>query len=342
MAENGGPSHTHGFWLTNLPRAFHSVPATRHLITAIGILESSIGCSDPTLINVQCQRIHHNYSLALRALMQPDLHQVDLALAPFLAWLLDTLMLRDKQADVHAKALEKMTAERALSNMELSSEELGYVISCVQRTQGLRRHVDIEMPLPQVLAIRSHVSTRATPQEILQAFQNHFETFDVLSMTLEDFRNAEAFIEAHYVTIHGNVYHSGGPMVIFTALHYMCAVSMAILNANCTLQWEMSKEHEVGLDFVLDQFEDMLTRVMIKRSDQLLLDSIVSLALSAMSKYTPAMWRRSRKGRLIGALSTVEGRPTSLEHGEVAVGVERSWRAEDAESKDRPRDSTYG
>lgn len=307
MADFGGPLRAHSFWTTALPRAFHSVPATRHLITAIGLMETCIGVPDAMVVKVRCQEIHRNYSLALRDLMQPDLHPLDLALAPLMAWLLETLMLRDDQAEVHAKALEKITSSLALDSdhlkcTELSAHELECVVSCVRHTQYMREKNNVEAPLEQVLAIRSHLYKKETPLELLQAFKQYYETFDPPNMTLAQLRASGVFIHEQNVSVHGNVYRSEVPKVVFAALAYLCNLSLAVLPTSGIAAEQSPQTHDIGLDFHLEQFEDMLTRTLEKRSDQALLNDVVSLALQVMALHTPAAWRVRRSERLAQAV----------------------------------------
>lgn len=312
MAENAGVGLTGTFWLTALPRAFHSVPATRHLITAIGILESCIGVFDPAVLSSRCRQIHHNYSLALVSLRQPNLHPADLAFAPLLAWLLETLTLHDDHAEVHVNALQKLMssptfANEHLKNIELSMQELEHLISCVRRTRSIRVKHNVEAPLEQVLAWRSIAYLQITPREMVSAFELFYENFDPPRMTLDQLNEAGGFVHGQTVAVHSNVYRSDVPIVISAALAYLCNLSLAVLPQSplYSVMDNSTETRNAGLDFILAHFEDIAARTMAKRTDQVLLNDLLSLALRVMKQHTPAEWLVSRSERLAALTMTM-------------------------------------
>lgn len=314
MAENAGLADTGTFWTTALPRAFHVVPATRHMITAIGILESCIGVFDPTVLSSRCRQIHHNYALALVSLRQPDLHPADLAFAPLLAWLLETLTLRDDHAEVHVKALQKLMSSPVFSSehmkkVELSMLELEHLVSCVWRTRSLRVMNNVEAPLEQVLAFRSIAYSKITPREMVSAFENFYESFDPPRMTLAQLNEAGGFVHGQTVAVHSNVYRSDVPMVISAALAYLCNLSLAVLPQSLlhSVMDPRSETRDAGLDFILGHFEEMATRKLETRTDQLLLNDLLSLALRVMKQHTPAEWLLRRSKRLAGLTLSMYG-----------------------------------
>jgi hypothetical protein len=321
MAENSGPLRTHPFWKSDLPRLFHYVPATRHLMTAIGLLEASIGLADQQLVNARCLRIHYHYAMGIQSLRSPDLHSVDLALGPLLAWLLETLMLRYHQAEVHANALERLSTNVTLDDVELSRAQFEHAVSNVRRTRSLREHVQLDIPLQQVLAVRSRLYRKTTPEEILQAFEAYYENFDISSMTLAQIRAAELFLDAQAQALHGNVYRSDAPPVTFTALTNLSFISRSLLLVPETKTDEELERLYEGFTYTLNHFEENLTRVLDKKYDQALLYDVVYLALRVLNRFAPAAWRADNALSLSLALTMAAGRATELKKVAVDPGV---------------------
>ncbi|ETN46670.1 uncharacterized protein HMPREF1541_00856 [Cyphellophora europaea CBS 101466] len=310
MASNG-PSHTLDFWTTTIPRAFHSVPGTRHLVTALGLLETSIGTTDLCVLETRCRKIHHHYSVALHELTQPDPDKVDVALGPLLAWLLETMMFNDSRADIHAEALERLSSSpafsaRSLAKTELSQHDLDALVSCVRRARKLHGRYDVQLPLLQVLQMRSQLSDRVTPADTLLAFEQFYTTFSPQDMNPDQMQAAGFFLQKQMAAVHGNVYRSEVPMSVYSALHYTCIISSILLPTPEVSSQEGSEIRGVGLDFILEACEDMLERKMATKSDQRLLDRALCLLLRVMASLAPAGWRREQAERLKRATFLIE------------------------------------
>ncbi|ETN39250.1 uncharacterized protein HMPREF1541_05473 [Cyphellophora europaea CBS 101466] len=289
------------FWNVILPRAFHVAPATRHLITAIGLLDTPVGSSDPLVVDQRCERIQFNYSTAVTELTSLNPHPADVALAPVLAWVFDAMINEESRAEVHAQAMERLTiaqtdGESPHLGLDASPYMLEQIVHDIGRYRCLRIRMDTKVigdqPLLRAVMLRNRPPDPSTLQELLKEFQRHYETYQPGDMTPDYIVAAEAFAFKTLASVVANVYHSEVQMTIFSALRFLCLLTVKLLPMPIMVSPSDPDTIDTALSYILDWILDLHNRAIPKKTDRELLIDILEIMLPAMRNLTPATWRQ--------------------------------------------------
>jgi hypothetical protein len=315
MAEQHG-TYTHDFWQNTLPRAFHNVPATRHFMVAFGMLESCLGLSDQSVINARCKLVQYHHAMAVRSLTTPDVQAADLAMAPFLGWLLAMFTMRSHEASLHAKALERFATMRCVKDHnDLETHGLEHALATVARNRHFKHFHQFEMTVLQAVEIRSHMFGKSTTEEILQASEVFARSIDPKTMTPAQFQAAIAFLDLQVLAVQSNAYSMGmeAPLKLLGTLLSVALLWKYILHhAAETSNAAEARSTEESLCHLLDHFEsifeDSIATTCQKKSDQSLLDAANRLAFCVMDEHTPLIWRRRHQHTINRSLLVVSER----------------------------------
>lgn len=298
-----GPLYARDYWVSTLPRSFHVGPATKHLLIAVGLLEQPMALGHDTLVS-RCQRIQHHYTRGTTALTQPDVHPLDIALGPMLAWVLEARTGNDAAAGLHAAAIAKLSRTPTIG--DISQYELDTVAQAMVRSQQLLAPTDdVPVALAGVydsLVLRNRPCPAVDAGELLERFERYYVEFYPDGMTVEQVQAAESFVRNATVELLANAYKTDAAMVVFSALHFLCLLSMQLLPKPAVYTGVLSVDPVVvGVDYILEQCEDMRLRVLPKKAEAELLQRTVNLMIRVMIDHGPAGWVHQRRQRLARA-----------------------------------------
>lgn len=294
-----GPMYARDYWVSTLPRSFHLAPATKHLMTAIGLMEQPALFEPEVLLHRQ-ERIQYHYAKALIAMTQQEIHPLDVALGPMLAWILEARTGNYPASSVHAAAIDRLSRQGGTS--DISQWELDTVASQMVRSQQLLPPID-EPPtalakVHDTLVVRNQACRSVTAEEILHRFEVYYDAFTPSEMAPEDIPVAEAFIQKAMKEILANVYRVDTTMILFGALHFLCLLSMQVLPRPKMPGILVADPVVVGVEYILEQCEDIRLRKLKNAKEQEVLQRTVTLMIKVMKDYAPEEWRHSQRLRL--------------------------------------------
>lgn len=298
----------HSFWVVTLPRMFHTIPATRHLITALGLLEMPTISFDASVLEHRSLRITHHYIQALHEMTKPVRHAADITLGAILAWLLEAFMNHGPRAAIHSTAAQRLSYD---DKKDIPVHELEIVLADVARARCQRFRCDVAPAdstyILEAVRLRNQQTDRPTAAAIFHQFQDFYaNTFPTLT-TPDQIAAAESFIAHWESAILANVYRSDEPTVIWSSLHFLCVLCTHVLPTPTDAGiFPDPGARELGLEFALEKCELMLTIRLAERRYQRALMQTTWLMEDIMDKHTPESWRASRRGRLEMVAADVE------------------------------------
>merc|ERR1711939_132194 len=208
-------------------------------------------------------------------------------------------------AAIHAHAARKLAPEmrNGRGGSGVPQCELDAVIFNMLRSRALRGRCDLQpcqdTYVAEAVTWRNKPIEKKLTVEIRRAFEDYFEKFSPQTMTSDDVVAAEEFITRCESDILANAYLSDEASVTFSALHFLCMLSMFVLPQDIVKYFPGTASVACGLDFVLESCENMLELRLPRQSDQESLQEIVGLNIHVLGLFAPKGWQRRRSDRLI-------------------------------------------
>ena len=310
---NYGPHCSRELWETLFLRVASTLPATKHLLTAIALLETPTATSEPSVLNARSQGILRNYTIALQELMKPNAHVVDLALAPVLGWLLESLSLNEIRAAQHGTGAQKLFKARSAAKKQTSEAAfpldgmLDAALYHSVRVRCMRAKVEPvsceDNQMFRALVIRNAHRRAVTTRQAHEAFEEFFQAFDPDSMTAADQAAAAELISQWEVAIVQSRYHTSEPCVLFNAVHFMCNLAMLLLPKPVISDVAGPETVGIALDYICDQCEQFSSWSGLTSEEKDSLNAMISLMLGAISRFAPGQSHSARAKRLLRTCS---------------------------------------
>lgn len=289
----------HSFWVVTLPRMFHAIPATRHLITALGLLEMPTSSTDASVLEYRSQQITSHYIQALHEMTKPARHAADITLSAILAWLLEAFMNHGPRAFIHSSAAQKLSYK---DKKDIPTEELEIVLADVARARCQRFRCDVAPSdssyIFDAVKLRNLQIDRPTAADIRLNFEDYYQNVYPNITEASQVSAAEASIGKWESAILANVYRSDEPTVVWSSLHFLCVLSTHVLPIPTDVYFPDSTASETGLEFVLEKCELVLATRLPEKTSQRALTETARLMIYVLVHYTPQTWRNSRDQRL--------------------------------------------
>lgn len=235
----------------------------RYLLTAVALLELPLDSMDLVCIQRRAGLILHNYTRALNELTDPDVHCVDSAMAPILAWLLETFAYNENRAGMHCngaktafdlyaplcKRLSRKTDEYIMDdNLRLFLNEIRR-FSCTRcKSSGPE---DDQILL--AVAVRNLVVTPQTTQHIRRVLREYVDGYNPAKMTPNDIEAAAHFQNKWLIAVTQSRYRSSEPNVIWTGLNLLVNTIGLLLPLPVVNPVAGDETEAIGVEYMLDQ-----------------------------------------------------------------------------------------
>lgn len=138
-----------GSWLANygclqdrrtrevvFPRVAYSLPATRHLLVAIAMLDERLNDPSPELLMARSRKILHHYNQAIHQLILYNPSMVDTIASSLLAWVLETCLHDTTRAIMHLDASSRLLERVQADGLrDYGTEDSGLILNHLKRTR---------------------------------------------------------------------------------------------------------------------------------------------------------------------------------------------------------------
>lgn len=348
---NYAPPSLRKLWESTLPRCAHALPATRHVLIAVALIDEPVSSADTLKLLRRSRRVLHHYNIAINQLTRPGAAPTpfDLTLTSVLSWLLEVLGFNSAMAAMHIAAASKLAKQyldprlRRLAPSKPTEAHgesddimnidvpalLDFCQSYLATTPAAGNRstpdeLNTERALNPVLAaliLRQGASPIKEAQEIRDAWVLYFTKFQPLLPDGMSLPEAEEYIAYWKVAIVRYRYIMAVPAPI-VLLGYLIAVLarclLPVTDQDMAPDWVVN---EGALDFVLARATDMTTMEM-KSEHRRLLEELLSLTSMTILKFVPNERQQQMAARVLDGCrykpdfyamseSTVAGSPSS-------------------------------
>jgi hypothetical protein len=245
-----GPSDNILLWKGALPRTASSVPALKHLLVAVALIECPLIEATPDTILARSQSIIRHYTLGIQSLQSNDITPVESALAPMLAWLIETFSFNETHAKLHIKGcqvLHQHTVRSIQNQNTLSPDDFihdskhtdmmahmhGW--ACLRAKVAPHTSTTTASIPSNVYGSLAMFNTNITPvlsADVRAAFARywkHVHPPPPAVLSPDDITAAQIFISDYEAQILRYRYRSAEPTAVFNILHLMCCLAHLLL-----------------------------------------------------------------------------------------------------------------
>ncbi|KPI35819.1 uncharacterized protein AB675_11142 [Cyphellophora attinorum] len=290
---------------TVFPRIAEELPAVRHLLLAVALMESPVSNLHSAGVQRHTKLIIYHYYKALSELRDPNVHYADAALAPILAFVLETLSFNEARAGMHCvgaqTALEVYGPSISLSRDEyILDERLRLFLDYTFRFRCLRCKVgdpgDDQILL--AVAMRNMAAVPQKSQDLRKVFREYVDKYEPTKMMAKDVVSAVEFVRKWVIAVIQSRFLSSEPSVIFTSLQLLANLIILLLPIPVRNAVAGDETEGLGIDYVLDQCYYFMHPTENSKSVTEALKDIVTMMLQLISRGAPDPERRGRAKRL--------------------------------------------
>lgn len=320
-----GPFEGPMLWAGAVPRTASSLPALKHLLTAVAFLEMPIPDATPAMIRDRSQTIMRHYTHGVHELTKPQLSSAESALGPVLAWLIETLSFNETRARMHLRGAKLLHAKARQENQPspddfLHDDKYDGMLAYMSMFHCLRAKVAPHSVASPSTGAASNVddglygslhmlNTSIRPvhsSTARAAFAHYFARVHSLAMSATQLAQARAYILHWERIVLQNKYLTREASLIFNALHLLCNLASILLPVPLVV------ESEVGVDtmaealrYVLGRCAWMLTLRLERdtEEDRKALRDTVELILRCVRKHASEEEAREEAERMLGSMN---------------------------------------
>jgi hypothetical protein len=311
LANYGARSHR-AWWEAVLPRVATSLPASRHILIAVALLESPVGCDDPSVLEKRSQSIRRNCSMALRHLTQPNPHPADVGVAPLVAWLLETLSFHERRASIHQEAAQRIFDAAYVASKGRGPDEFVFddKMQSLLWNQYRFRCLRCKTPVPDsdeqyrelAVAVRNANSAPVSAKHLHADLRDFVATFRPNAFTAVDVDRARDFVRQRERSILRSRYKAREAQGVFTALHLLCNTIILLLPGPVLHRVAGDDTLGIALDYVADQCYWLMDLTELVAEDKSSLIDVVLMMLQLIATYGPSENHRLRARDMLACL----------------------------------------
>lgn len=267
---NYNANEVRSFWETDLLQAALGLPASRHLLQAVALLETPSHSFDHSAMQTQSQRIVYNYTRALHELNQPQVDPLDTVLAPFLGWLLETLSINQSKAAMHSQGAQEFFQASLLRKAGIQPKDDALVAQILHMLKYIRRFgcMRCKAPMPpqidgqMYMAVAARNMTIACPSitTLRSELKEFTDLFNPDIMRPEEVKDAQNSVLKWEIAVIQGRYHAPEMPLAFAALHFLVNAIMLLLPTPVNHDIAGPDTVLIGIDLVLDQCYWILAR----------------------------------------------------------------------------------
>jgi Fungal Zn(2)-Cys(6) binuclear cluster domain len=305
-------------WEVVLPRCAQQLPATKHLLVAVAMLDERLSNSSSQPLEERTRRILNRYQSALKCLVAKDTIQLDVLLSSMVAWVLEIMKDDAQRAKMHLDASGRLL-QKAIANSphDVHSEEQDIIHrhmtvahqQCVgyaktEPRQDDEPHHDAASLVPTPISkhdphfITSIVQLKQIIKEYFQQLSLAQETGFTISQARQHRRSYEiALLEYRHV--------ASEPDINIIAVHLWLNLTNHLLpgteDANITSCHDVS-----GMDYVLDRVQDLHMTKGLKPEHREDLEETLNLILINVMRFAKQEKHHIRARNLMRVLGSSE------------------------------------
>jgi hypothetical protein len=297
-----------------LPRCVHLLPAARHLLIAVSMLDQRYHGINPPEMMVRARRIMDHYNSALAVLTSKDVEPLDLYLSPLLAWIIEIMVNNPQTAIMHIKHSRKML-EGLEPKPHDSNDTQDIVQDFVKDTQRFcsgftstsAACAGILSSDPcsifQTLNVRQQISPDTPTEEVRQAIYKYATSLDSDGQTKFPFKEALEYLrhwESHTLVTR-YIYREARDTIVAT--HFLIATATTLLTAPNECSQDTFTRQKEAWEYLLVKLEDCLDVEALDEKNRQGLEDAVAFALSLIARFAKGEIFKAKAIELMGRTS---------------------------------------
>ena len=234
--------HDKKTWEVVFPRVAYTLPATRHLLVAIAMLDERLQDPSPEILMSRSRKILHHYNQAIHQLTLHNPNVVDTIASSLLAWVLETCLHDTTRAIMHLDASSRLLEKVQQDGLRDDGTEYSDIIlnHLKQTRDSCAGYCSTERLLarPQfrdqtciftILVARhgpQQITSTRDAREVLEKYFAKFESPQGMEMSAQESRN---FLRSWELTLLKYRHTSTEPHVCIVALHLLLNLALTLL-----------------------------------------------------------------------------------------------------------------
>ena len=239
---NYAGAHDRRTWEVVFPRVAYSLPATKHLLVAIAMLDERLNDPSPELLMSRSRKILHHYNQAIHHLILENPSTVDTIASSLLAWVLETCLDDTTRAIMHLDASSRLLKRvQADGLQDDGTEHSGLILyhlkgtrdSCAGYSSTKRR-----LARPQfrdqtciftVLVARHGPQQMRSTKDARDVLEKYFATYESSQGMYMSSREARHFLRSWEMALMKYRHTSTEPQVCIVALHLLLNLALTLV-----------------------------------------------------------------------------------------------------------------
>ena len=302
-------------WEITFPRCAVRLPATRHLLVAVALMDEHLPKSSLDTLMKRSQRILFHYNTAIKELTEDKPAELDVMLATILAWVLEIFLADQSKARMHLEAstmfLAKLDGARLHNEDEEAHDILvddvvpvrgdcsGFSSSQKSLEDGSSR---TGISVLTVLKAKNCPSEITSPYQARDACAKYLASLDPLSSTGTSFeaQGATANLSHWQRELFKCRYEVTAHPVNIVAIQLLYSLAMVVLvMPPCNERSEAEHPDPAAVHYVLDKCADFLTLVGLREYDRAELEITLSIVLRNVLRFSQNEGHRIRATQLL-------------------------------------------
>ena len=285
------------FYEKLIPRLAFTLPATKHLMVAVAMMDERIHDPTPQVLAARSRKIMGHYNGAIKLLTSDAPASLDLVIAPLVAWLLETMLNDGARARMHLEASENLAdglekkdkfnegseASEILSRNLPSAQKAawGFHLTVASREGSARQ----PMTLVQMLLSRHGPQDIHSIAEARAAFTSYFNLILADNGTMLTQEESRAYLrhwELALLKYRHMATDASENIMAATLLH-----NLAFALAPRTKPSGKSNPDDTGMGYILSKAAEFLKLRHLSRKDLATMRETLKLLLTTVVRYAP-------------------------------------------------------
>ena len=282
-------------WEITFPRCAVRLPATRHLLVAVALLDEHLPKFSLHMLMKRSQRILFHYNTAIRELTEDKPAELDVMLATILAWVLEMALADQSKARMHLEAsttfLEKLDGDRLHNEDEEAYDILVDDVVPVRRDcsgfSSSQKSLEngsskTSISVLTVLKAKNCPSEVMSPYQARDACAKYLASLDPSSTSSTSFevQKTTANLNHWQRELYKCRYEVTAHPVNIVAIQLLYSLAMVVLVPPCDKRSEDEYPDPVAIHYVLEKCADFLKLGGLREYDRAELETTLRIVLS--------------------------------------------------------------
>ena len=304
--------HATGPWLANytspenkvfyeklIPRLAFTLPATKHLMIAVAMMDERLHDPTPQILAARSRKIMGHYNGAIKTLTSKAPASLDLAVAPLVAWLLETMINDGAKARMHLGASENLADRLRQNSVFIEGTEAFDILSknlpsaqkaCwgFHETIASREHsARPPMTLMQTLLSRHGPQDIHSIAEARAAFMSYFNVISADDGTMLTQDESTTYLRHWELALlkYRQITTDASENIIAVTL--LNNLAFALVPKTKTKTPGETSPDDTGMDYILSKAADFLKVRSLSPKDRATMRDTLKLLLTTLIRYAP-------------------------------------------------------